>query len=42
MVEDAVQGPGTLVPKPVRTALLVARNTEALSRLAMLAEGRAR
>jgi hypothetical protein len=42
MIEDAVQGPGTLVPRPIRSALLVARNTEALSRLAMLAEGRAR
>lgn len=38
--EDAVRGPGTLVPRPLRTALLVPRNTEALRRLAYLAEGR--
>lgn len=41
MSEDAVRGPGTLVPRPLRTALLVPRNTEALRRLAYLAEGRA-
>jgi len=40
--EDAVRGPGTLVPAPVRSAVLVPRNRETLSRLAMLAEGRAR
>ncbi|WP_315099131.1 SRPBCC family protein, partial [uncultured Cellulomonas sp.] len=27
--EDAVRGPGTLVPRPLRSAVLVARNTEA-------------
>ncbi|MBO3085649.1 SRPBCC family protein [Cellulomonas fengjieae] len=42
MIEDAVRGPGTLVPRPVRTALLVPRNTETLHRLALLAEGGAR
>jgi len=42
MTEDAVRGPGTLVPKPLRTALLVPRNVEALNRLALLAEGRGR
>jgi hypothetical protein len=42
MSEDAVKGPGTLIPKPVRTALLVPRNTETLKRLALLAEGRGR
>ena len=40
IVEDAVRGPGLLLPKPVRTALLVPRNTETLQRLAHLAEGR--
>jgi hypothetical protein len=40
--EDAVAGPGTLVPKPVRQALILPRNREALRRLALLAEGEAR
>ncbi|MGY4642320.1 SRPBCC family protein [Cellulomonas sp. URHB0016] len=40
MVEDAVRGPGTLVPRALRTAVLVRRNTESLRRLAYLAEGR--
>ena len=40
--EDAVSGPGTLVPKPVRQALILPRNREALRRLALLAEGKAR
>lgn len=39
--EDAVKGPGTLVPKPLRSAVLVPRNRETLRRLAMLAERRA-
>ena len=39
--EDAVRGPGTLVPRPLRTAVIVPRNTETLRRLAFLAEGRA-
>ncbi|QTE31298.1 SRPBCC family protein [Pengzhenrongella sicca] len=38
--EDAVRGPGTLVPRPLRAALLAPRNTETLRRLAMLAERR--
>ncbi len=38
--EDAVSGPGRLVPRPVRSAGLVWRNTEALQRLAFLAERR--
>ncbi len=42
MREDAVAGPGKLVPKPVRQALLVPRNRESLARLALLAEGRHR
>ena len=40
--EDAVAGPGTLVPKVLRQGLIVPRNREALRRLAQLAEGRAR
>ncbi|WP_298457502.1 SRPBCC family protein [uncultured Cellulomonas sp.] len=40
MTEDAVRGPGTLVPRPLRTLLLVPRNRETLDRLALLAEGR--
>jgi len=40
LTEDAVRGPGTLIPKALRTAALVPRNTETLRRLAMLAEGR--
>ena len=40
MSEDAVRGPGTLVPRFLRHAVLVPRNTESLRRLASLAEGR--
>ena len=40
IVEDAVRGPGRLVPRPLRSSLLVLRNTETLQRLARLAEGR--
>ena len=39
IVEDAVTGPGTLIPRPVRQLLITPRNTEALRRLAMIAEG---
>lgn len=39
--EDAVSGPGRLVPKPVRDAQLHWRNVETLRRLAYLAERRA-
>lgn len=39
--EDAVEGPGVLVPKPVRAAMLHVRNSETLQRLAYLSEGRA-
>ena len=39
--EDAVTGPGVLVPKPVRDVALSKRNAEALRRLAYLAERRA-
>lgn len=40
--EDAVSGPGRLVPVPLRQLGIVPRNREALRRLALLAEGRAR
>lgn len=42
MAEDAVKGPGRLLPRPLRTAVLVPRNRETLDRLALLAEGRGR
>lgn len=42
MTEDAVKGPGVLLPKPLRSAVLVPRNRETLRRLALLAEGRGR
>jgi uncharacterized protein YndB with AHSA1/START domain len=38
--EDAVEGPGTLVPRFARQATIAPRNREALQRLAYLAEGR--
>lgn len=40
--EDAVGGPGVLVPKPLRDVQLHARNTETLQRLAFVVEGRTR
>lgn len=40
MREDAVAGPGRMVPRPLRALLLHRRNREALARLAFLAEGR--
>lgn len=40
--EDAVKGPGTLIPKPARQLAIGPRNVEALKRLAFLAEGRHR
>ncbi|MBF4629923.1 SRPBCC family protein [Clavibacter michiganensis subsp. phaseoli] len=40
MTEEAVRGPGRLVPAPVMDLLLHARNVETLRRLAYLAEGR--
>lgn len=42
MEEWAVSGPARLIPKPAQDAALHARNTEALRRLAYLAESRAR
>lgn len=38
--EDAVDGPGVLMPKPLRQLAIGPRNREALRRLAFLAEGR--
>ncbi|MFL6157925.1 MAG: SRPBCC family protein [Marmoricola sp.] len=38
--EDAVAGPGTIVPKPLRQLAIAPRNRETLRRLAFLAEGR--
>jgi Polyketide cyclase / dehydrase and lipid transport len=40
MTEDAVSGPGRLVPRPFRSVLLAPRNRESLRRLAFIAEGR--
>ncbi|WP_239020621.1 SRPBCC family protein [Nakamurella antarctica] len=40
--EDAVSGPALLIPKPLRQAILRARNNEALQRLQYLAENRER
>ena len=42
IAEDAVKGPGALVPKPLRQLAIGPRNVEALRRLAYLAEGRHR
>lgn len=41
ILEDAVEGPGSLVPKPVRQLAIGPRNRETLRRLALIAEGRA-
>ena len=40
ITEDACQGPGLLIPKPLRTLGLHPRNAESLQRLAYLAENR--
>ena len=40
--EQAVAGPGRLVPRPAQDVVLSVRNTESLRRLAYLAEGGAR
>ncbi|MGA8978239.1 MAG: SRPBCC family protein [Pedococcus sp.] len=42
IAEDAIKGPGTLMPKPLRQLAIGPRNIEALRRLAYLAEGRHR
>ena len=41
MSEDAVSGPGRLIPAPVRHLMIGRRNREALNRLELLAKGRA-
>jgi hypothetical protein len=41
LAEDAVSGPGALIPPVVRQPLIAMRNRETLRRLAMLAEGKA-
>lgn len=40
IAEDATGGPGRLLPRPARQLLITPRNTEALRRLALIAEGR--
>ena len=42
IVEDVTGGPGRLVPRPARQLLISPRNTEALRRLALIAEGHTR
>jgi uncharacterized protein YndB with AHSA1/START domain len=42
ITEDAVAGPGRLLPRPARQLLIGPRNTESLRRLALIAEGRHR
>jgi hypothetical protein len=42
IAEDATGGPGRLIPRPARQLLITPRNTEALRRLALMAEGRHR
>jgi hypothetical protein len=39
MAEDAVRGPGKIVPKVLRDALIGARNRESLNRLELMAAG---
>jgi len=39
--EDAVEGPGLLIPRPARAVAIHVRNDETLQRLAYLAEGHA-
>ena len=41
ITEDAVEGPGLLMPKPARDVMIHLRNRETLQRLAYLAEGNA-
>ncbi len=39
IAEDAVRGPGKLVPKVIRDPLISVRNTETLNRLELMAAG---
>jgi hypothetical protein len=41
ITEDADKGPGVLVPRPVRSAVIRPRNVETLRRLALIAERQA-
>jgi hypothetical protein len=41
ITEDADKGPGTLVPRPLRSAVIRPRNVETLRRLALIAERQA-
>ncbi len=41
IAEDAVSGPGVLVPKPARDLMIKVRNVESLRRLAFISERRA-
>jgi hypothetical protein len=40
IAEDVTGGPGRLIPRPARQLLITPRNTEALRRLALIAEAR--
>jgi hypothetical protein len=40
MTEEAVSGPGALIPSPVLDPLITWRNTESLRRLAFVVENR--
>lgn len=40
LAEDVTRGPARALPKPMRQALMLKRNSETLRRLAFLAEGR--
>ena len=40
ITEEAVEGPGSFVPKPVLDVPLFIRNVETLRRLAYIAEGK--
>jgi hypothetical protein len=42
MTEDATDGPGKLVPAPLRHPMIAWRNVESLRRLAYVVEGRTR
>ncbi len=39
IAEDAIRGPGLLVPKVMRDPLISVRNTETLNRLELMASG---
>jgi hypothetical protein len=39
IAEDAVKGPGLLIPKVIRDPLIAVRNTETLNRLELMASG---